>query len=383
VPVPADATDSSVEQLLKSAERLEAAGSKDQAERVRREARERAVRDNALARKESELECLVEEIDQLRNLSGQSRTVLIRVVALEFSRAALGEQAHEFDEILGRVSVSRRQKTDSPKPVAGKPHSAPPAATEKPVHPAAFSANPGMTCSLVDEHPLSSTFVHQLLEKKLITVLAEPMLVTVSGKSASFLSGGEFPIKTPQPGGGVHVQMVRFGVQLDARPTVLADRMIRVQANFNLKEPDFSIPIVLGGERVPGLSSRGVNTQVELRSGQTAVLGRLVSRPAAAHPAAAPETVEQVQQTSPAQKPDAQSAGTAPDQTTAERELVVLITAELMNARRTLPALQPIPAGTDNDTDTDAVKNGVLPSFVPDDLQYFPATPVPRKGTLR
>jgi hypothetical protein len=256
--VPADASGSSVEQLLKSAERLEAAGSTDQAERVRREARERAVRENALAHKESELECLVEEIDQLRNLTGQSRTVLIRVVALEFSRAALGEQAREFDEILGRDSVSRLHKDNSAaKPLAGGSRPAAPGAGKKPIRPAAFSANRPMACGLVDEHPLSNTLVHHLLEKKLLSVLAEPTLVTVSGKSASFLSGGEFPVKLPQPDGRTTVQMVRFGVQLDARPTVLADRMIRVQAKFSLSERDFSNPTLLGGRTGSGFVDPG------------------------------------------------------------------------------------------------------------------------------
>ncbi|HTI52545.1 MAG TPA: hypothetical protein VL475_16390 [Planctomycetaceae bacterium] len=381
-PVPGDATDASVNHLLKSAERLEAAGLKDEAQKLRQEARERALRDNAIARKESELECLVEEIEQLRNLTGQSRAVMIRVVALEFSRAALGDEAREFDEILGLDSDSRRHKEESgADQVEGdRPKATAPVSEEKGIRPIAFSANRQKAFGLVDEHPLSNTLVQELLQKKLISVLAEPTLVTVSGRPAAFLSGGQFPIKVPQPGGRVDVQMVPFGVQLEARPTVLAGELIRVQTKFSFRERDFSHTTVMGGERIPGLSTRSVNTEVELRSGQTAVLGFLSAGPGPASPAPA-GSVEQVARNSPAGTPGEKSADVAPAKTAATRELVVLITAELMSAPRTLPVLQPIPA--EADLDADEIRSGILPSFVPDDLRYFPASPVPRKGTLR
>src|SRR5580765_1177746 len=84
-----DKPDLSIEHLLKAAEHLEAAGLADEATKLRSIARHRAIHDSDLSRKEAELECLQEEVDRLRALTGQAPGVVLEFVALEVQRGKL------------------------------------------------------------------------------------------------------------------------------------------------------------------------------------------------------------------------------------------------------------------------------------------------------
>src|SRR5947209_5260492 len=89
--------DQAIDHLLKAAEHLEAAGLTEEAAKIRIDARQRAVRDDVLSRKEAELECLQEEVDRLRALTGYMPTVLVDIVAVEVDRKKLGLKALDFD----------------------------------------------------------------------------------------------------------------------------------------------------------------------------------------------------------------------------------------------------------------------------------------------
>lgn len=111
----------------------------------------------------------------------------------------------------------------------------------------------------------------------LVSVLAEPNLTAVSGETASFLAGGEFPIPVKQDNdNGVTIEFKPFGVALDFTPTVLADDRISIKVRPEISEIDPSSSIILDGLEIPGLTVRRVETTVEMASGQSFAIGGLL-----------------------------------------------------------------------------------------------------------
>ncbi len=112
-----------------------------------------------------------------------------------------------------------------------------------------------------------------------VTTLATPNLTALSGEKASFLAGGEFPIPIAQTNGGatqISVEFKNYGVSLDFVPTVLADGRISLVVKPEVSEIDFQNAVTVNGGRVPGLTTRRVETTVELGSGQSFVIGGLL-----------------------------------------------------------------------------------------------------------
>ena len=125
-----------------------------------------------------------------------------------------------------------------------------------------------------------------LLERKgLVKTLANPTLVALSGETASFLAGGEFPIPVVQSSGGgngnggnITVEFKPFGVSLAFTPTVLADGVINLQVEPEVSSIDPSASIVLNGITIPGLQTRRANTVLELRDGESFALAGLIRK---------------------------------------------------------------------------------------------------------
>jgi len=125
------------------------------------------------------------------------------------------------------------------------------------------------------------------LEKKgAITTLAEPTLVALSGETASFLAGGEFPVPTVQGGssggqGGntaISVEWKPFGVSLGFTPTVLADGVINMVVQPEVSSIDPTASIVVNNLTIPGLQTRRAKTVVELRDGESFALAGLIRK---------------------------------------------------------------------------------------------------------
>jgi pilus assembly protein CpaC len=106
--------------------------------------------------------------------------------------------------------------------------------------------------------------------------LAEPNLIAYNNQEASFLAGGEFPIPIVQGvTNAVTIQFKEFGIRLNFRPTIAGDT-IRLKVRPEVSSLDFSNGLTLQGFRIPALTTRRVETDVELRDGQTfAVAGLL------------------------------------------------------------------------------------------------------------
>ena len=118
--------------------------------------------------------------------------------------------------------------------------------------------------------------IDALEEDGLVTVLAEPNLTARSGETASFLSGGEFPIPVNQNLGNVVIEFKRFGVSLDFTPTVLDDGRISLKVRPEVSELNDAASVEIRDIRVPGLSVRRAETTVELGSGQSFAIAGLV-----------------------------------------------------------------------------------------------------------
>lgn len=133
----------------------------------------------------------------------------------------------------------------------------------------------------------SNVGILSILERRgLMRTLAEPSLVALSGQTASFLAGGEFPIPVTQGGGGnnsITIEFREFGVRLNLTPTVLANDRIVMKVAPEVSELDFSSGVTAAGTTVPGLRIRRADTTVELGDGETFIISGLVSRDLAAN----------------------------------------------------------------------------------------------------
>lgn len=106
--------------------------------------------------------------------------------------------------------------------------------------------------------------------------LAEPNLIAYNGQEASFLAGGEIPVPVVQGNtGSVSVQFKEFGIRLTFTPTIAGD-VIRLKVRPEVSTLDFGNGITLSGFRIPALSTRRAETDVELRDGQSFVIAGLL-----------------------------------------------------------------------------------------------------------
>jgi pilus assembly protein CpaC len=111
----------------------------------------------------------------------------------------------------------------------------------------------------------------------LITTISQPNLTALSGETATFLAGGEFPIPIAQGLGQVTVQFRQFGVSLSYTPTVLSNGRISMRVRPEVSELSSQGSITLNGFQVPALTTRRTETTVELGSGQSFMIAGLMS----------------------------------------------------------------------------------------------------------
>ena len=110
-----------------------------------------------------------------------------------------------------------------------------------------------------------------------VTTLANPNLTSLSGETATFLAGGEIPIPVSQGLGTVSVEYKQYGVSLAYTPTVLSDGRISLRVRPEVSQLSSAGAITLGNVQIPALSTRRAETTVELGSGQSLMIGGLLS----------------------------------------------------------------------------------------------------------
>lgn len=121
--------------------------------------------------------------------------------------------------------------------------------------------------------------IRALQQHNVLQILAEPNLLALNGREASFLAGGEFPFPTVQAGSGVSsvtITFKEFGVRLKFTPTILSDGTIRLKVAPEVSALDFTNGLTISGFAVPALSTRRAETEVELRDGQSFAIAGLI-----------------------------------------------------------------------------------------------------------
>jgi pilus assembly protein CpaC len=215
----------------------------------------------------------VEKKENVVNLLKQqegvaSNQVMLRVRFAEVSRSALQELGASFiangynNQWFGRTTT---QQFAAPDFDSSKP--------------GGLTFSDFLNVFLFNSKHDIGTVIKALQSKGLFESLAEPNLISLNGKEASFLAGGEYPYPIVQPGSGgnsVTIQFKEFGIRLSFTPTVLAGDLISLHVKPEVSTLDFTNAIILQGFRVPALTTRRTDTEVELRDGQTfAVAGLL------------------------------------------------------------------------------------------------------------
>ena len=126
--------------------------------------------------------------------------------------------------------------------------------------------------------------IKALQNENVLEILAEPNLMTMSGKEASFLAGGEFPFPVLQSTGtggaaAITIQFKEFGIRLNFTPTMMPDGIIHLKVKPEVSSLDFSNGLVIQGFNIPALATNRVESEMDLRDGQSfAIAGLLDNR---------------------------------------------------------------------------------------------------------
>lgn len=195
---------------------------------------------------------------------GGVQQVLLHVKVMEVSRTKLRSLGFDWAKVTGgNVIVSGVSGL-----ISGVAGGATPSA----------SAGADSTFSFQIIEGTSAFFgvLEALRQDNLMKVLAEPTLVTVSGRPAFFNVGGEFPILVPESLGTVSIEYKKFGTQVDFVPIVLGNGKIRLEVRPRVSEVDPTRSVEINSFTVPGLRVREVDTGVEMSSGQTLAIAGLV-----------------------------------------------------------------------------------------------------------
>jgi pilus assembly protein CpaC len=227
----------------------------------------------------------------------QAQQIMLEVRFIEASREASRELGVQWN-VFGRSVLANagNQLPASQLPVTapngsfqqaalagagiGGPNVSPTAATISPVVAAGVlsGANPFgfMIAQLIGGSNPLDVSLNALETKGLIRELAQPNLTALSGDTASFLAGGEYPIPVPGQLGAIGIEYKKYGVGLAFTPTVLKDGQINLVIKPNVSQLDPSHAVSIGGVAVPALTVREASTTVELRDGQSFMLGGLL-----------------------------------------------------------------------------------------------------------
>jgi pilus assembly protein CpaC len=129
---------------------------------------------------------------------------------------------------------------------------------------------------VLDNGTTADVLIQALEQRGVARRLAEPNLVALSGDTASFLAGGEFPFPVQADNNRITLEFKKFGVGLSFTPTVLGEGLINLKVEPEVSEIDPSSSVVVAGASVPGLMVRRSRTTLELRDGQSFAMAGLL-----------------------------------------------------------------------------------------------------------
>jgi Flp pilus assembly secretin CpaC len=282
-------TGNRLQHLLQAANHLQAAGESQQAQRLRQ------LADREIQTLLNRLAALQAEVARFRQATGGRQQVLVQVKLLEISRSSLrklGFDSAKFSELAGVGSDFR----------------------------------------VFDDVKKLDASLEALRQDGLIRVLAEPTLVTLSGRPAAIHCGGEVPVPVSQAPGNVSIEHRKLGTEVDLLPIVLEGGRVRIEIRARHSELDPALNVRHGDRTVPGVRTCQIETAVEIQAGKTLVLGGLVAR--AAKKPECPKTNGQTT------KPD--PTDDKPKEVTEETKLLLLITPQIVEPAASSSAVLPL-----------------------------------------
>jgi pilus assembly protein CpaC len=201
--------------------------------------------------------------------------------------------------------------------------------------PTTFSLSDTLNLLLFDPHFNVGATLQALAAQNILQILSEPNLLAMNGKEASFVSGGEFPFPTLQGGGAgigqVTVSFREFGIRLHFLPTITPRGTIRLHVTPEVSSLNYANALTVSGSTVPALSTRRVETEIELQSGQSFAIAGLLDN----------ETTEALSKIPGLSDiPLLGKLFTSKSITKSNSELIVIVTPELVEP---IPAGQPTP----------------------------------------
>jgi pilus assembly protein CpaC len=129
---------------------------------------------------------------------------------------------------------------------------------------------------VLDNGTTADVLIRALEKRGVARRLAEPNLVALSGDTASFLAGGEFPFPVQGANNTISVEFKKFGIGLSFTPTVLGDGLINIRIEPEVSEIDPTASLLVNGIQIPGLMVRRSQTTLELRDGQSFAMAGLL-----------------------------------------------------------------------------------------------------------
>ena len=228
-----------LQQLLHSASELQRAGQAQQAATTLQQAEwERQGLRNRL-------DALQAEVERIRQIVGSKPQVLVRLQIFEVSLTKL--QKLGFD-------VSKLPGNSAPAPDA-----------------VAKNGAAAMPSGVMDGRE-AKLFFEALRKDNLVRVLAEPTLVTISGQTATFQSGGKIPVPTPTKDNPLQVEYQSYGTEVQLFPEMLDNHAMRLAIQCRISELDYSSGTHIGKDTVPGFRTRDFTTHTELQIGQALLI---------------------------------------------------------------------------------------------------------------
>ena len=209
--------------------------------------------------------------------------VLLEVTFAEIDRTKLGELGFNFLRNFGtNMPLSVSTQEFSPFGLTQGTTNTASGTAASSLNSNAFSVSSLLNIALFRPDIDLAATIQALQENSVLQILAQPNLMTESGKSATFLAGGEFPFPVIQSTGAagslpaITIQFREFGVRLNFTPNVTPDGLIHLQVTPEVSDLDFSRALTISGFTIPALSTRRVQSDMELQDGQSFVIAGLV-----------------------------------------------------------------------------------------------------------
>jgi pilus assembly protein CpaC len=246
---------------------------------------------------------------QLRVMIAEVNRTKLRALGVNFlaTRTTTGGRATYFDSIVGGL-VTESADASSPIGLAFK-----------------FNDQANILYGKLGQRHEFRAFIRALKEEGLAKIVAEPTLVTFSGRAASMVVGGEFPIIVPGQQGTFTVEFREYGNRLEFVPIVLGGGRIRLEVRPELSQLDYANGVVMQGFTIPGIIQRRIDTSLELNTGETYIAGGLISTGVSSTTSKLPYIGDM---------PLIGSAFRTVSYSEEEKELVIMVTPELVEPLR-------------------------------------------------